>query len=330
MIQYLQKCNLENLTQVNNWTWVSRCPVCGDSKKSKSKKRFYILLNKNIVYCHNCGLSSSIEYFLKTYYYEIYKEYISDKFSKNIKETKIDFSIKDENRIELSKVIEIGNKYGLKQNVLNEKFVKDYLIKRNIIKYYNKFWYIDNFIGFKNELYNDEKIFDTFDPRLIIPFFKGKEIYALQGRTLLNKIPKYVTLLLDKTCNKLYNYYNVNINENVYLLEGVLDSLILPNSIALAGSKLSKELLNSLKKMKIIVVLDNDFVYNIDIRKSLKVFIDEGFKVFIPPKNLLKFKDLNEMTSQYNDIEIKKIIDNNVFSGIMAKTKLSQYVIKGI
>ena len=45
-----------------------RCPICGDSKKNKSKTRGYLYAIKaNVNFkCHNCGASMSLNNFLKT------------------------------------------------------------------------------------------------------------------------------------------------------------------------------------------------------------------------------------------------------------------------
>lgn len=329
MLEYLQKCNLEGLVQINSYTFRCRCPICGDSLKTKSKKRFYIFLAENYVYCHKCKNSYSIPIFLKLYYPEIYKEYLNETVLHKKEEVKIDFSNNNE-KIEKSKLIEIGKKYNLINNVLSINFVKDYLSNRNLLKFYNKFWYIDNFINFRKELLNQELSKIKYDPRLLIPFVKNstKEIYAIQARSLINQEPKYLTILLNKDYYKLYNYYNIDKTKEIYLLEGAIDSLFLSNSFALAGSKINKEILNEIKKLNIKVVLDNDFIYNIDIRNTLKMFINEGLKVFIPSKNILQYKDINEMRNKYSENEIKEIIDSNIYSGIMAKTKLSQYLIK--
>jgi transcription elongation factor Elf1 len=62
-----------------------RCPICGDSQKSRSKARGWLLErdNKFSYYCHNCGASQGFNYFLKTVDPLLYNDYIAQKFVAN-------------------------------------------------------------------------------------------------------------------------------------------------------------------------------------------------------------------------------------------------------
>ena len=54
--------NFINIVSSNNENhWIFRCPLCGDSKKSKSKRRFNLDYNNGspIYHCWNCGESGS-------------------------------------------------------------------------------------------------------------------------------------------------------------------------------------------------------------------------------------------------------------------------------
>ena len=59
-----------------------RCPICGDSKKSKRKPRGYIFPYKEKLWmkCHNCTASMPFGTFLKIQDHNLYKEYLTDKF----------------------------------------------------------------------------------------------------------------------------------------------------------------------------------------------------------------------------------------------------------
>jgi len=333
MIEYIQECGLEGLVKVNQYIWKSRCPICGDSQKSKSKKRFYILLSKNMVICHNCGKSLTIPHFLKDYYHSVYESYIHDNIFGNKKETVVDFDVNSRTKkTELKAFFEIGKKYGLVvKDICSIDFVMKYLESRKLTDFSSKFWYIDNCAGFISELKGEESN-SNFDPRLIIPFTKNstKQIYAFQARSLFNKQPKYLSYILDDSLKKIYNFYNLDKNKRSYLFEGPLDSLFIPNSAAITNCRLDKQIINILKKYNLTVVLDNDFIDNEDIRNSIKIFVNSGFDVYIAPKEIIKqYKDINEMRiAGYTSEQIKKIIDDNTYSGINAIVKLSEYNIK--
>ena len=59
-----------------------RCPVCGDSKKNKSKTRGYLYNMKADVNfkCHNCGASMTTSNFIKTVDPTLHKQYVFERF----------------------------------------------------------------------------------------------------------------------------------------------------------------------------------------------------------------------------------------------------------
>ena len=54
-----------SLKSQNNSEIVFRCPLCGDSKKNKLKKRGYFYRRTGSFYCFNCGTSMTGYAFLK-------------------------------------------------------------------------------------------------------------------------------------------------------------------------------------------------------------------------------------------------------------------------
>ena len=69
---------------------------------------------------------------------------------------------------------------------------------------------------------------------MIIPYYDNdNKIYFYEGRALINIEPKYLSRVGDY--NNIYNYYTVDKNKIVTVLEGVIDSLFIENSISLTG-----------------------------------------------------------------------------------------------
>ncbi len=333
---YLQMCNLEQLTRIDNYKWVARCPVCGDSEKSRSKKRFYILVKKEQIFCHNCSYNNSIYNFIKERYPEVFKEYVHDiiKLTREQKRKKFWNELKDikknseENSINIPDRISLAEKYGLEKDLTNIRFALSYIQSRNLDP--KRFWFIDNYLGLSRELKTGE-FTEGYDPRVVIPFIINStgELYAMQGRALLpDSGVKYLTILFDESKGKIYNYYNVDWNKRVYVTEGPIDSMFLDNSISLSGASINQELINKLKSLDHIVIMDTDFVYNKDVRRTMNQCINKGLTVFIPPKNIIdNFKDINDLSVKLkmNNEEILELINNNSYSGIKAKVILSKY-----
>ena len=59
-----------------------RCPICGDSKKSKFKARGYLFTKKNELFykCHNCGYGSSFGKLLKHVNSSLYDQYTLERY----------------------------------------------------------------------------------------------------------------------------------------------------------------------------------------------------------------------------------------------------------
>jgi len=150
----------------------------------------------------------------------------------------------------------------------------------------------------------------------VIPFFDERDkMFAFQGRAFGKENPKYITIVLDSDRDKIYGLNRVDWNKKVYVVEGPIDSLFLDNCIATAQSDLRVG-----KKDSVILIPDNE-PRNKEIVKQIERFISDGYSVVLWPE-YVKEKDINDMIlSGKSKSEIQKIINENVYSGIKAKTQ---------
>jgi transcription elongation factor Elf1 len=81
-LEYLNKCSVEGIVQkANKFTF--RCPLCGDSEKSSSKRRGFLLTKMDgnaAMGCHNCGHRGSFKDYLKNEKPIIYSQWVKDVF----------------------------------------------------------------------------------------------------------------------------------------------------------------------------------------------------------------------------------------------------------
>ena len=78
----LLSSRLQKFKRVKSNLYNFRCPICGDSKKNKSKTRGYLYAvkaNTNFK-CHNCGASMSLNNFIKEIDPTLHKQYTMEKF----------------------------------------------------------------------------------------------------------------------------------------------------------------------------------------------------------------------------------------------------------
>ena len=299
------------------------CPYCGHSEKNPHKARGYHFVYKETIIfkCHNCGESKSFAAFLKEQDSSLWKQYAVEKFyKKNQTFDTIPVKTAPSTNLGTNLLEQVGCK-----RALDAKPATDYLNHRQIPKHqWDDLYYIENSQALTSlDTKYDNRVFGN-DPRLIFPFYtrQGKLI-GVSGRALNNNKLRYLTLKFDDTHSLIYGLRTVDYNKRVYVTEGPIDSLFLPNSIAVAGSDFSK--LNSIVPPEQAVVIFDNEPRNPEIVKKMKQIIDDGFTVNFWPKTI-KQKDINDMV--LNGLSPNIIIDTIEkckFSGLKAKMALSDW-----
>ena len=73
---------LERFKQVRDHLWNFRCPICGDSRRNRSKARGYVYKKKSDLFfnCHNCGSGLSIGNFIKEIDPTLHKHYVMERY----------------------------------------------------------------------------------------------------------------------------------------------------------------------------------------------------------------------------------------------------------
>ena len=293
-----------------------RCPICGDSQKQKSKARGYIYgIKENVNFrCHNCGASMSLNNFIKQLDPVIQKQYAMEKFKdgfsggKNfvVEEPKFNFTAPEfKSKIDLPKASENPD-------------AKEYLVNRNLDP--DKFYYAEKFKEFTNSL---KQTFDDMkyeESRIIIPLFYKKKLIGFQGRALGSSPVKYITTMLSDSAPKLYGLDEINDEKPIYIVEGPFDSCFLENSVAMCGSDVD---IRSFGWSDYIWVYDNE-PRSRQITDKISKSIDAGDKVVIWP-SAIKQKDLNDMV--VSGINVKSVIQSNVYQGLKGKLQLSNWKI---
>jgi len=314
---------LEQFKQKNDYLYNFRCPHCGDSKKSKLKARAYLYRIKNDMFfkCHNCGMGQNLANFIKHIDPKMYSEYILERYKGSTPATPKpkfdDFKpvFKETTVIDdLKKVSELADDHPVR------KYVEDRMIPK---EYHNILFLCDKFMTLVNKVKpNTYKVIKDH-PRLIIPFYDttGK-IFAFQGRAFGNEQPKYLTIKLDESKQKVYGLERINFTQHIHIVEGPIDSLFIDNCLAAAGADLF--LNKKVKPENVTYIFDNE-PRNKEIIKRMYKVIEKDFNIVIWP-NDIQLKDVNDMIkSGMTKDEVADIISNNTYSQLSALTKLSYW-----
>lgn len=319
----------EKFARKDNYLFNVRCPLCGDSKKNKSKMRGYIYRKGNSLFykCHNCNAGTNLGNLIKSIDANLHKEYVLERYkagesgNSNFKDPSFDISPPRFDKVEKSKLFEHAEWCD---KLPSGHFCLEYLQKRRIPEqWYSKLLFTQHYKQFCDALIPNHGKQLTDDARLVIPFYdEYNSLVAVSGRALETSDYKlrYVTLRTDDSKDKLiFGVDRMNIHEPVKIVEGPIDSLFLSNCIASGDANLSLTSKN-ISAGKKILIFDNE-PRNKEIVKMIEVAIKSDNYVVIWP-NTVKGKDVNEMVMGGLTIsEIEDIISSNTFSGLEAQAK---------
>lgn len=320
---------LRNFKEIDRNHFNFSCPICGDSKKNPLKARGHLRTHNNKLFykCFNCGLSTNFNSFLKQVDSNIYDEYVMENYKESAairpvpKEVKTKVEFKPNVELTDSALDSIQRCDTLP---ITHQAVK-YLISRKIPKdKWKLFWHADKFKKFTN------KLVKKFDPiknehaRLIIPYFTpAGKMFMFQARAYGEEEPKYFSIKLDESEDKIYGLDTVDYSKRIYVVEGPIDSLFLDNSLAVSGSSFDVPTIRGIA-CNTTIVMDNE-PRNKEIMKQLEGYIESGYSVCIWP-DAMEEKDINEMIlSGYTKKEIMSIINTNTYSGLAAKLRFNDW-----
>ena len=320
----LASASLQKYKKVKNGLWTFRCPYCGDSKKNKNKTRGYLFQVKgdHVFKCHNCGITRSFSNFLKDHAPHVYDEYVMERYKegtigKNVPKpdlTQFVHTPKFEKRtVDLEPLSRLNNFHVAKKYILDRGIPENKL---------DRLYYCPNFKEWSNTQKQTFSDTTNDEARIIIPLNDTDgNLIGFQGRSLSpNAKMRYITVMLDENAPKLYGLDHINKNETIYIVEGPLDSFFLENSVAMCGSDVD---IRTLGWSDYIWVYDNE-PRSRQITDKISKSIDAGDSVVIWPSTI-KEKDLNDMV--VSGVNVKNVIQSNVYQGLKAKLQLSNWKI---
>lgn len=233
------------------------------------------------------------------------------------------------------KTTESLNTVAPKMSVENLKFIakpaievavaREYLDNRKIpVEAQKELWYVASAqsLSHLSDKYKDRPLGNN--PRIVLPFIRNGELVGVSGRAIDDSPLRYLTMRFRDDDPLIFNVDKVDTTKTIYVTEGPLDSLFLPNSIAVGGSDFKK--IDNAIKQNAIIIYDNE-PRNKQILKKIDEVIDDGYRVCIwNDKRVNELKDINNMVmSGLTSEEIVSIIDNCTTEGLAAKLKLKEY-----
>lgn len=312
--------------------YLGGCPSCREGKSWGKKRRLYYVVKNNLIFCHNCGISMKPIKWISTLsgltYAEILKENRNFSGTTNLEEIE-------------TKPQQAVNTETLPTDAINlcdktqTEFYKDNMFVKAALELLHS-RRLDTAIN-RPQTYWISLVDRVHKNRLVIPFYDStNKIIHYQTRTIIEPkrgfIPKYLSK--QNSEKSLFGINNVKeSNKTLYVTEGPLDACFLVNGIAVAGINESRgktftakqeEQLKSFLNYDIVWVLDNQR-FDSASKKKTGFLLKQGQKVFIWPKELKRFKDINDVCIHYKVNKIpESFIQKNVYNGLKGTMVLSQ------
>lgn len=284
-----------------------RCPICGDSKKSKSKKRAWFERHDGdlIFHCYNCGYNAKFTHFLKNQFPEYYQDYLKEVFAntgkvyhrerEEKKEVQISksFLAKTIDQLDLQTLDELPEKHRAVQYAISRKIPQEY---------WNDIYYTDNFQEWAHKQQPDKFEKPSNEDKRILFVMRDfdKSIIGVSARAIQNQQPKYLTLKFNDDDLKIFGLDKIDKEEDIYVFEGAMDAVAVKNSVAVVGAtsglekiiKKNEESGGFLPLDRLIIAGDNE-----PRSKQTTTFMEKalklGFKIIIWPTKW-QYKDINE------------------------------------
>jgi hypothetical protein len=336
-VKYLNQIGtkLSLFKKKDQYTWNCRCPICGDSQTKKNKARGYFFRRKNDLYykCHNCDASLHFGTFLKDFDSTLYGQYRLERYSSG-----------ENRRAHANPEKDLMDKFNFaveefmpKPTLLDELLdrvdqlpadheVRKFCAERRIPDHQlSRLYYIDDMrkIGQLSPKMREKIV--TAEPRLVIPFKDGAgRLLGMTCRALRGEELRYIMVSIDEDAPQVFGLDEVNPLTTVYVVEGPIDSLFLPNAIAVGGTGFHRVDALGIEQRRLTLVIDNQ-PRNREVVAVYKKVIEAGHRVFIWPET--DCKDINDLALETgkNAQELSEFIDNRTYAGLRASIEFNNW-----
>jgi hypothetical protein len=328
--------NFERVSVSKNGThFLARCLLCGDSKKSKSKKRFNLdFAGGNPIYhCFNCSKSGS---FLQLYSYvkgltieeskkELYK-FDPDRLTQQLSKRRTEKIIKHIGYEDHNWILEDCVSGSVPMGILDRSYfaaLKKFRIDRKIDSTYKLY------IAYKGEYKN----------RIIIPIYdENNDIIYFQARRFPGSgvIPKYKNPHIEKG-SILLNKSNFDKEKYIIVVEGLIDAFMIgKQGTSCLGVEINNKFMKEIIDLgKVIISFDNDKAGYNSLIQFMKGKGKPGRKKALPPNKYAKkvryflypdkyagCKDINKIVVDFDVSDVYDMILSHSYSYSTAYTIL--------
>lgn len=312
----------------NTGTYTGECPYCHEGKSSGKKRRFFYIPEDEYLYCHNCSVTKNSIDFIK------------DMTGMSLPEILAESEVQSDTLADIVKRTEVYKKANPNSlpydsiNLFDEQqlsFYKENSTVKDALTFI-KHRRLDVAVNKPRSLWISltDRVHKN---RVVFPFYsaeKNSKVLFYQSRAIYKQDEEIAKYLSKSNSDKyIFNIDRVTPDiDYIFLQEGPIDAMFLRNSVALAGIHPTEDQMEVLKKHfpmhNLVYVMDNQWVDRASYEITKKL-LDKGHSVFIWPKELSSYKDLNEICVKKNIDEIPyQFIVKNTYKDIKGQLQYTQ------
>lgn len=333
---------LRNFKKKDATLWNCSCPICLDSKQNKHKARGYIYMREQKLFyaCHNCGASMSFGKFLEDvdpilhseYRLEVYREKNEGKVERKPKK------VEPEDDVDAS-LFATATASRLKPTIVRpQPTLLDRLMDRldilprehEAVRYvagrkipedqWHKMYFIPNMLDIVQLSEKYKGRIKTQEPRIVMPFYDTKgQLTGVTCRAIRGEKLRYIVVKVKEDAPLIFGINDIDRTKKVYVVEGPIDSMFVPNCIAVGGTAMQR--VNYLGLNDTTIVFDNQ-PRNKDVCRIQERAISNGENVVVWNPRLSQ-KDINDMAQ--DGINYMREINTRTFQGLQAKLEFDNW-----
>lgn len=304
--------NFQSVT-TNGTHFHARCPLCGDSKKNPTKKRFHLDYKNGhpIWHCFNCGQSGGF----KSLYCRILG-ITPEEADKRLYKFNYDRMV---NQLEKPKTpIRTDPDRKTFNWILLDCVGPDLKVETLLYDHWIKL--LEDFRQVR-QIPEEIKLYFAFKGRyklrIIIPIFDGQDIIYFQGRRIpgSDTDPKYKNPVAEKS-TIIHNKDKFDRDRYIIVTEGLIDCAMIGNQgTTMLGVEAADEFISTLLSLTdkgVILAYDNDDAGMV----ALKKFIDgsnyrKRVKYFLMPSGYKECKDINNIRIEHKIGDLYDFVVSN-------------------
>ena len=307
-----------------------RCPVCGDSSKNRHKARGHLFEGDNGLFykCHNCGFSGHLSKLIEQVDPNLYQQYNTETFAERHSGRRIANTDYTPSFAPKSTHKDDGDllKYTMRLSDLPSAHPAVLYVQGRRIpeEKWHDLFYAEDYSLLENlrpDVYEGRLLNDE---RIVMPFRnRDGQLIGVQGRSISGSKTRYVTVRLTNNDPLIYGLESIDTMEPIYVVEGPIDSMFLPNAVACGGSDLVKAM-KMLPKGMVTLVFDNQ-PRNKDLIALIEKAYRWGYSVFIWP-GYVESKDINDLVLEgYTPQQITSMINKNTHTNLALKLAIRDW-----